>query len=782
MGRVIDAVIRLTDNFTSPMSKTIQAMTEASRKGREMRRSIEEAGRSISAVGTSLTKTVTLPVAGVATACGKMAMDFENGIAKVSTIADTSVMSLDRIKSATIDLSNQLGVSVAEISEAQYNAISAGAKTQQSLEVVGTAVKAAKAGFTDTATAVDGLTTVYNSFQGSVDYQVIADQMLLTQNYGKTTFGEMASSIGMVTPIANALNVSTEELFSSIAILTKNGINTSSAITGMKAAYSNILKPTAEASKTAKQLGIDFSASHLQAVGWADFLGEIREKTAGNTDAMAKLFGSVEALNSMTVLAGAGMDDFNSCLEQMEKSAGLTEQSYKKLLTPSERWNIALNKIKNDGITVGEKLIPVFERVTGAVDAAAERFNGLSESQINMIMKIAATATAAGPLINIFGKMVSGSTKVLGIIAKVNQAGGAVKFMLAALTSPAGIVIGILAAMAVAAVVLFKNFDTFKESLKKFSPLFSEVRNRFQKLMEQIEPLIKSAKQAGVIFKQVFQDMIIKAATAAVAAGGKIAKAVLPVITGIISAIRTIDFPKIINNIGKVGEHFQQTAQKIWPIAEKIGEVVTTVFQIKFAAVFGAAIGFFGGFATQIGTIIDGIMTVFEGLVMFISGVFLGDWGLAWEGVKTVFSGIFESIVGIAKGVINGVAGAVNGVVRAINGMGITIPDWVPGIGGKAFQLNLPEIPMLARGTDSWKGGIVQVHEKGGEIIDLPRGSRVYPHDESIRKAREENKGGFVLEKLADKIIVREEADIYKIAQALLRELRKAGMNMGEVY
>ena len=173
-----------------------------------------------------------------------MASDFEDGIAKVSTIADLSVMSLDAIRSSTIDLSNQLGVSVSEISEAQYNAISAGAATEKSLDLVSAAIKAAKAGFTDTATAVDGLTTVYNSFQGAVDYSTLSDQMLQTQNYGKTTFGELASSIGQVTPVANSLNVSTDELFSSIAILTKNGINTSSAITGLKATYSNILKPT----------------------------------------------------------------------------------------------------------------------------------------------------------------------------------------------------------------------------------------------------------------------------------------------------------------------------------------------------------------------------------------------------------------------------------------------------------------------------------------------------------------------------------------------------------
>lgn len=782
MSRVIDAIIRLTDNFTLPMSKTIKTMTEASKEGRRMRKSIEEAGNGISKVGASLTKAITLPVAGVATACGKMAMDFEDGIAKVSTIADVSVMSLDKIKAGTLDLSNQLGVSVTEISEAQYNAISAGAATEKSLSVVGTAVKAAKAGFTDAATAVDGLTTVFNSFQGAVDYQAIADQMLLTQNYGKTTFGEMASSIGMVTPVANALNVSTEELFSSIAVLTKNGINTSSSITGLKAAYSNILKPTADASKAARELGLDFDATHLKAVGWAQFLAEVKEKTAGNTDALARLFGSVEALNSMTVLAGAGMEDFNGCLDQMGKAAGLTEQSYKKLLTPSERWAIAINKIKNAGITMGEKLLPVFERVTGIVEQAADRFNGLSDSQVALAMKLAGAAAAAGPLVNVFGKMVSGSAGLLGVLGKVGKAGGLLKMAFAAVTSPVGLVVGILGALVAVAAVVALNFDKFKASLGRFAPLFSELKSGFSQLQARMKPLVEGARRAGAVFKQAFQDTVIKAASGAVGAFGKIAKAALPVANGIVSVVEKIKFSSAAQGIGQLGEHFQQLMQRVAPIAEKIGQILTIVFQVKLAAVFGAAIGFISGFATGIGTIIDGILTVFDGLITFVSGVFSGNWGMAWEGVKQIFTGIFEAIIGVAKGIVNGIAGAINGVIRAINGMGITIPDWVPGIGGKAFQLNIPEIPMLARGTDSWKGGLAQVHEKGGEIIDLPRGSRVYPHDESIRKAREEGARSFVLEKLADQIIVREEADIDKIAQALLRKLRKASMNMGGVY
>lgn len=113
------------------MAKTVEfnirvTMSErsASSEGKRMRKNIESAGKAIADVGSKMTASVTMPILGAGVACGKMASDFENGIAKVSTIADTSVMSLDAIRSSTIDLSNQLGVSVTDISEAQYPELS----------------------------------------------------------------------------------------------------------------------------------------------------------------------------------------------------------------------------------------------------------------------------------------------------------------------------------------------------------------------------------------------------------------------------------------------------------------------------------------------------------------------------------------------------------------------------------------------------------------------------------------------------------------------------------
>lgn len=77
------------------------------------------------------------------------------------------------------------------------------------------------------------------------------------------------------------------------------------------------------------------------------------------------------------------------------------------------------------------------------------------------------------------------------------------------------------------------------------------------------------------------------------------------------------------------------------------------------------------------------------------------------------------------------------------------------------------------------------IHDRGGEIVDLPKGSRVYPHDKSVEMAREDgarNGSGSVsvtIQKLADKIEIRSDEDIDRIAAALAYRLKKVAFNTG---
>ena len=308
------------------------------------------------AVGAAAASTALTAAGGAAL---KFGMDYETSLAKVSTIADTSVKSIDRLSDEVIAISNETGASAKEINEALYSAISAGADTAHATDLVAVAVKAAKGGFTDTETAVDGLTTAMNTYgMATTEAGSLANKFLITQNLGKTTFGELSNSIGMVAPTAKAAGVSIDELLSSAAALTANGIATSEAMTGMKATLSNIIKPTAEAQKAAKELGIDFSVAALQSKGWIGFLEEIKEKTGGDTEVMGRLFGSTEALNTMlTLTADNGMALVNETMSEMATNTTALDNAFGKMdnTLGSTMGKINTN-LQNLGISVYQSL------------------------------------------------------------------------------------------------------------------------------------------------------------------------------------------------------------------------------------------------------------------------------------------------------------------------------------------------------------------------------------------------------------------------------------------
>lgn len=239
--------------------------------------------------------------------------------------------------------------------------------------------------------------------------------------------------------------------------------------------------------------------------------------------------------------------------------------------------------------------------------------------------------------------------------------------------------------------------------------------------------------------------------------------------------------------IQKIGQRFvnfwstvQPQLQPLIEIIEKVGTVARNIFEGVFSVVLEAAndniVTFFNGASD----VIDNVLGLFEGLIAFLTGAFTGDWEKAWKGIVQMVGSIFGGLEALVKTPINAVINLVNRAIGAINKISVDLPD---AVGGAHIGFDIPTISTLEKGTDNWQGGIVQISEKGGEIVDLPSGSRVYPHDESVRMARQETKKNLsvTIAKLADSIVVREESDIDKIAEAIVRKIEEAAGNMPQI-
>lgn len=266
---------------------------------------------------------------------------------------------------------------------------------------------------------------------------------------------------------------------------------------------------------------------------------------------------------------------------------------------------------------------------------------------------------------------------------------------------------------------------------------------------------------------------------------GPVGVAIAAVVAGAVLIYKNWD--RIAPIIQKIADRFTSFWQIVQPqlqpfldMIEKIASFLKDVFKAAFDTVLAAAGKGLVTWLDGAAKVIDDALGLFESIITFLNDVFAGNWEKAWMGLKDIVGKAFGMLEDMVKTPLNAVIAIVNSVIEKLNGISITIPDWSPWNPGKSFGFNIPTIPQLATGTDNWRGGVVQVHERGGEIIDLPQGSRVYPHDESVRIAREESKRNIAIKiaKLADQIIVREDADIDRIAEALVTKLEQTEYNM----
>lgn len=187
--------------------------------------------------------------------------------------------------------------------------------------------------------------------------------------------------------------------------------------------------------------------------------------------------------------------------------------------------------------------------------------------------------------------------------------------------------------------------------------------------------------------------------------------------------------------------------------------------------------------------IITGFLGVLEGIITFLTGVFTGNWEMAWQGIVKIFDSVFSAIKGIADGILDGVKETINGIIKSINSIQFTVPDIVPGIGGKTFEgLN---IPLFANGVENFAGGPAIIHDKGAEIVDLPSGTRVIPHDKSIQTAyaqgRQDNQSNSNNFNFSINIYganMKSDADMDELADELMQriyyQMQKRSINMNE--
>lgn len=314
--------------------------------------------------------------------CSDAAAEFETSLAVVSTIADSTVLSSEQISDQIKQVSKDTAIAVTDLADATYGAISASIATADAVAFVEQANQLAVGGFTSQATAVDVLTTAINAYGLSADKAgQLSDYLVTTQNLGKTTVDQLASSIGMVIPSAAAFNVQMDNLSTAYAILTANGVQTAQSTTYLKAMFTELASTESEVAKVLQEeTGQSFSELMEQGYSLGDVMQILGDSVDGNTTAFMNMWGSMEAGSGAVSLYNSGAEKYAQVLDQMQQSAGATAKAYETMTNTTEFGTQRMeNSFNNLKIAIGDDLNPAVSKFQNGIANVVDGFTKFIE-------------------------------------------------------------------------------------------------------------------------------------------------------------------------------------------------------------------------------------------------------------------------------------------------------------------------------------------------------------------------------------------------------------------
>lgn len=762
----------------------VRAGADFSELQKEMQKAekfMKSAGKQITDIGKTLTVGITTPLLGLGTISVKTATDFQESMSKVSAISGATGDDLERLT----DMAKQMGAttkfSASESAEAfQYMAM-AGWKTEDMLSGISGIMNLAAASGEDLAIVSDICTDALTAFGMSAEESGrFADILASASSNANTNVSMLGESFKYVAPLCGSMGYSAEDASIALSLMANAGIKGSQSGTSLKTALTNMLSPTSSMASVMEEYGLSLTNADGSMKSLQDVMIMLREKMGGLDEATqgaaaSTLFGK-EALAGMLAIINASDADFEKLTTAIYNCDGTAQNMAE---TMQNNLNGKLTQLKSalEGVAIsfGEVLIPMLMKVVESITNVVQKFANLDEGTRKLILIIGAIATSIGPLLLVIGKLITTGSKIAGWGKGVATAMKGVMVgtkgigtVMTTVFGPGGVILLVIAGIA-ALVAGFMYLWNTNEDFKNF------FINTWNAIVEFMTPILEYLKtvivQCWVDITTMLQPYIDEIKTFIVEAWNFILTTIVPILNNIWSAIVTA-WQYIWDTLQPILSQLKETISAAWDFIltiisialDKISTIVSLGFEIVkgiFTAVTSAIKFIWDNFGDLIVSkiknvwdtvagVVSGASKVLQGIFQTLTGLLTGNWSKCWEGISNIVSGVWQGITSFVKGGINAIISSINVFIRGINK--IKVPDFVPGLGGKGF--NISEIPMLAKGTDYFKGGLAIVGEQGPELVSMPRGSQVIPNRETENILS--NGGTFILQTVLDGKVVAE--------------------------
>lgn len=667
------------------------------------------AAKAMAAVGTA--------VATVAVASAKKAIEFESTMADVAKVVDglrdqngAFTKSYYEMSDALLNMSKNIPMTADALGQIMASAGQAGIASEDLAKFTETAAKMGVAFDTTAEQAGEWMATWRTALNLSqTQVAALGDQL----NYLGNTTSENALKLSEVVTRVGALGQTAGLSAGEVAALAASmpGVTAEISATGIK---SMMIAMTAGASATSKQAAVlqqlGFTASDManrmqtDAKGAIiDLLGTIKQLPAAEqTAALSQYFGkeSVSSIAPLLKNLGYLQQQFAKVGDASAYSGSMEAEYAVRADTTANKLQLTQNKLAVLQVQIGNKILPYVN-------------DALDELSANVLPEVGAELDVIVPnIINATKWLWDHRSAVIAV----------------------GIAIG-------GTVAISKGISTVTTIYKGATAAVKLLR------AAQLKTKTATIALTAQIRAHTFAMRASAAASKAAAVASKAFRAGLAFVTSPIG-IAILAITALIaagvwlyKNWDTVKAKAAQLGAKISGIWTKINTAVTTAIA-AISSRFPALGAVLSGLWKSVQDVWGNIKAIFSNIIGFIDNVFSGNWSAAWGNVVSIFGNVFGELANIAKAPINAVISVINMVLSKINEMKISIPDWVPGVGGKTLGFNIPQIPMLATGGIATAPTLAMVGEGGEPEAVLPLSKLAQLLDDWDKKPKPGSAGG----------------------------------------
>lgn len=621
-------------------------------------------GSGMSSFGSTLTKNVTVPIAGIGVVGIKTAAQFEKGMSGVQAITGATEKDLKDLKDTALDLGATTSFSASEVAAAMTEMAKAGWTSQQIIEGMSGVLDAA-------AASGEGLgvvsTIVADAITGfgleAKDSSKVADLLTQAANSGTIGVDDLGESFKYIAPVASSMGLSIDDVTTALSAMSMSGIKGSQAGTSLRTVLTRMVKPTDAVASAMDELGISLTNSDGTFKSLDTIISEMRGTFGGLTDEEKTYYAATlagqEGMSGLLSLLNMTQSEYDEIAASMDNASGVAKQ------TADVMQNNLSSKVEQLGgsletlaIKVSDLIIPYLQKFVVWLTNLVDKFAALDPETKKTILKFAGIAAVAGPVIGILGKVtttVGGLFTAFGklssgfkAVSAGGQAGAGILSKLggafAGITAPIVAVIAVIGTLAAAFVSLWQNNEEFRN---KITEIWNEVKETFDRLCQGIVEILNSLgfdfENIGEVLKTIWEGFC---------------NFLAPIFTGAFQIISDV-FSVVVDTLLGVLNFF------------------ISIFKGDWEGAWNAIKGVFEGVWNGIVNIFQTIWDTLLGILDTVCGWFGTTWDEVWTSIKTFFVDIWNSIVDFFTGLWEGIVNAVKGAWDLIMGVLSTVGGWI---------------------------------------------------------------------------------------------------------